>query len=123
MSRKHLVVILITSIALVSCATAPSYRPVVDTQGVDLNRYEQDLSECKNYAAQVDPARRAAGGAIVGAIFGAALAGAIGGRNFAGTGARVGAVEGVGVGAASGVIDQHTVVRNCLAGRGYRVLL
>ena len=123
MGRKHLAGTLAASIALASCATAPSYRPVVDTQGVDLNRYEQDLSDCKSYAAQVDPARRATGGAIVGALFGAALGGAIGGRDFAGTGARIGAVEGVGVGAASGVVDQHTIVRNCLTGRGYRVLL
>ena len=107
---------------LAACATSPGYRPVVDMKGVDGATYEQDLTECKSYAAQLRPGQSAAGGAVIGAAFGALLGAAVGGSNNVGLGARVGAVEGVGVGAGAGVASQFEVVKNCLSGRGYRVL-
>lgn len=117
------VVIFSFVVALVAgCATTPSYRPVVDMQGVDANVYERDLVECKTYATQISPGQSAATGAIVGTAFGALLGAAVGGSNNVGLGARVGAAEGIGLGAASGVASQFDVVKNCLRGRGYRVL-
>ena len=56
------------------------YRPIVDTKGVDLNRYEADLRECQSYATQTaGAAESAATGAAAGALFGAVVA-AAGGR-------------------------------------------
>ena len=104
---------------LSGCAT---YRPIVDTKGVDRNAYEADLKECQEYAKQVDPGNEAATGAMAGAAFGALLGAAIGGRGTAGYGARVGAAQGVGAGVAHGMAGQIQVIRNCMAGRGYRVL-
>ena len=39
-----------------------NYQPIVDTQGVDMGRYNDDLTACQGYAAQVDPASHAAAG-------------------------------------------------------------
>lgn len=119
---SKIIVIAMVGILVTGCATTPSYRPVVDMQGVDANAYERDLGECKAYATQVSPGQSAAAGAVAGAAFGALLGVAVGGRNNVGLGARLGAAEGVGVGAASGVASQFDIVKNCLRGRGYRVL-
>lgn len=106
--------------ALVSgCA---SYVPVVDTKGVDMNVYTADLKECQQYAEQVSAGNQAAAGAGAGALMGALLGAAIGGRGAAGYGARIGAAEGVGMGAAHGAATQVQVVKNCMSGRGYKVL-
>jgi outer membrane lipoprotein SlyB len=109
--------------SLSGCAASPSFRPVVDMRDVHPILYETDLRECKAYAEQIDPVRSAAAGVVVGAVFGAVLGAAIGGRGFAGYGARVGGAEGFGIGAGQGVAGQFVIVKNCLAGRGYRVLL
>lgn len=119
---KRMLVMAMLGFLISGCATTPSYRPVVDMQGVDANAYERDLVECKAYAAQVSPGQSAAAGAVVGTAFGALLGAAIGGRDNVGLGARVGAAQGLGVGAASGVSSQFDILKNCLRGRGYRVL-
>jgi hypothetical protein len=98
------------------------YRPVVDTRGVDMNAYNADLKDCQGFAEQRDAGTAAAGGAAAGAIFGALLGAAIGGRAGAGMGAKIGVVQGVGTGAAYGAGSQVAIVKNCMAGRGYRVL-
>lgn len=108
------------------CATTGSgsnYRPIVDSKGIDFNKYESDLKDCQNYATQTMGAgESAAVGALAGAALGAALA-AAGGRGYdKRASARMGAVAG-GVGAgAQGETDQRNIIRRCLAGRGYRVL-
>lgn len=100
-----------------------NYRPLIDTQGADLSRLERDLSECQAYARQVaGAADQAAAGALIGAALGAVLAAAAGSRYDRGASARVGAVSGIVGGAAQGETDQRSVVRNCMSGRGYRVL-
>jgi outer membrane lipoprotein SlyB len=118
----------ITAVLLVSltagCAnTGANYRPVVDTKGVDLNKYEADLGECQQYANQTAGAgESAAAGAAAGAVFGALLAAAAGGgANRRGT-AGVGAVSGAAGAGAQGENNQRNVIRRCLAGRGYKVL-
>lgn len=109
-------------IFLAACAGA-SYRPLVDSRGVDMNRYEGDLRDCQSYAGQVSgAANQAAIGAIAGALFGAALAAAAGSRYDRGATARVGALSGAVGGGASGETDQRDVIRRCMAGRGYTVL-
>ena len=65
-------------VVLVGCAhTGAGYRPLVDTQGVDMNLYERDLRDCQGYAQQTaNAAQGAVVGAVVGAALGALLAGA-----------------------------------------------
>ncbi len=113
----------ITLVVLASFLTAcTTYRPVIDTQGVDPARYEADLRDCQQYAQQRDPATQAVAGAAIGALLGVALAAAMGSRYSRNTGAAIGAVSGGASGAAHGAESQIQIVRNCMAGRGYRVL-
>ena len=60
----------------------------------------------------------AASGAVVGGLIGAVA----GGSESAQTGAGVGAVSGGARGVSRGEQDEVRVVKNCLRGRGYRVL-
>lgn len=116
--------IVIACVFLTACAGA-TYRPMVDTQGMDMNRYESDLAACQQYAGQVSgAATQAAVGAAIGAGLSALLAGVGGGRNRfdMGATARIGAVGGAVAGAGQGETDQRNIIRRCLAGRGYRVL-
>ena len=102
----------------VGCSSHPD--PIIDTRGVDMTVYAQDLAECKEYAKQIDPAsgmtKGAAAGAVVGAATGAILNGNVG--RSAGAGAVGGATKS-GVKAAN---DKEDVVKNCMRYRGYRVL-
>lgn len=106
-----------------SCYATSGYRPAIDTQGVDVGQLECDLEECQAYAAQVSPARSAVSNAIGGAIFGALIGLAVGDHGWAArAGAQGGAIGGALGGAGGAVVAQTNIVRNCMAGRGYRVL-
>ncbi|WP_297186013.1 glycine zipper family protein [uncultured Porticoccus sp.] len=95
---------------------------IIDTQGVDMSYYRADLDNCQRYAAEVPVAERtatsAAGGAVVGGVVGAI----VGDSGTAKKGAGVGAVTGAIKGVSSGSAERKRVVKNCLRGRGYRVL-
>lgn len=97
--------------------------PIVDMQGVDRNRYEVDLADCRGYADEVPVGKHVATGAAGGAAVGAAV-GAVSGANKTGIGksAGVGAVYGGSVAGVSAVGEHRHVLRECLRGRGYRVL-
>jgi outer membrane lipoprotein SlyB len=116
----------VSIIALLSgCAatTGANYRPIIDSKGIDFNRYEADLSECQAYATQTaNAAQSAAAGAIAGAVLGAALAAAAGSRYDRSSTARVGALSGAVGAGAEGERNQRTIINRCLAGRGYKVL-
>lgn len=109
---------------LAGCATTgngANFRPIVDNKGVDLNRYEADLQECQSYAkATPNAGKSAAGGAATGGAFGFVLALIGGGKKLASAGA--GAVVGGAVGASAGETNQRDIIKNCLKGRGYKVL-
>ena len=109
-------------IFLTACAGA-SYRPMIDTVGVDMNRYEGDLAQCQAYADRVSGA---ATQALVGAGIGAALSlglAIIGGGGYSQSrSAAAGALLGGTAGGFQGNQSQADVVKNCLAGRGYRIL-
>ena len=110
-------------VALITACAGASYRPMIDSRNVDMNRFEADLRDCQQYAAQVAGAgTNAAIGAGIGALFGAVLAAAAGSRYDRGATARVGAVTGAASGGAQGETDQRDVIRRCIAGRGYSVL-
>src|SRR5512132_2113151 len=111
------------AIVLALGAAACSSDPIVDMKGVDKERYSQDFAECRQYADQVDVARSAGGGALLGAAGGAAV-GAITGspeRAPRSAGAPAG-TSGLFAGGASGANKEQGVVRNRLRGRGYHVL-
>ena len=117
-----LIVIFMVVVFLAACAGA-SYRPMIDSRNVDMNRFEIDLRECQQYAQQVTGAgTQAATGALIGAAFGAVLAAAAGIRYDRGATARVGAVTGAATGGAQGESNQRDVIRRCISGRGYSVL-
>ena len=105
---------------LCGCAGA-SYRPIVDRQGVDPQRYEFYLHECQQYALQTgDAASNAIVGAAAGAVIGSILGGVVGGDRS--TAARMGMVEGGVIGGVNGETSQRNIIRRCMAGRGYQVL-
>lgn len=110
---------------LAGCAatSGANYRPIIDAQGVDFNRYEHDLRECQSYATQTAGAgESAAAGALAGALLGGVLAAAAGKNYSRSSTARVGAVTGAVGAGAEGETNQRNIIRRCLAGRGYRVL-
>jgi hypothetical protein len=99
------------------CASHPG--PIIDTKGVNMARYEIDLRECSEYAEEISVAEGTAKGAAAGAVVGAA-AGAISGD--ADRGAGYGAIGGGTRSALYNQREKERVVKNCLRGRGYRVL-
>ena len=111
----------VLALGLVACQSGrgPLYSgPIIDPQGVDMGRYQADMTECEAIADQVPVGERAVAGAAVGGVVG----GIMGNRRTAVRSAGVGAVGGGVQGAASGMRERDQVVHNCLRGRGYRVL-
>ena len=126
-SLARCVVLLCSTSLIVGCAnmgpTGAAYRPLVDTQGVDMNKFEHDLQDCQGFAQQTASAGQSAvAGAVAGAALGAILAAAAGGGYSRTSTARVGAVSGAVGAGAEAENSQRNVIRRCLGGRGYRVL-
>lgn len=96
--------------------------PIVDMQGVNIAQYNADLAECQNYADQVESERQVARGTVGGAVVGGAVGAVVGNGNVAQRTAGAGAVLGATRGARNAVYERDRVIRNCLIGRGYRVL-
>jgi uncharacterized protein YcfJ len=118
-------IVLILSVTLIGCQSGrgPAYSgPIIDPQGVDMARYQNDLNECEAIADQVPVADRAVAGAATGAVIGGVFGAVVGNSRTAARGAGVGAVGGGVKGASSGITERDRVVHNCLSGRGYRVL-
>jgi predicted MFS family arabinose efflux permease len=103
---------------LAACSSAPG--PIVDTKGVNMARYHEDLADCEGYADQVRIEVGAAKGAAAGGAVGAAT-GAILGESVAEYGG-VGAVAGAAKSAVRGDREKSQVVKRCMRGRGYKVL-
>jgi hypothetical protein len=111
--------------SLLSCASPESFfgkDPIIDMTGVDPQDYQTDLAECRAYADQVQTGRQVVTGAATGAVVGGAV-GAIGGNSStAARTAGIGGVMGTVNGTSSAISERRVVLRNCLLGRGYRVL-
>ncbi len=103
---------------LAACSSAPG--PIVDTKGVNMTRYHEDLDDCEAYADQVRIEQGVAKGAAAGGAVGAA-AGAILGESV-GEWAGVGAVAGGAKSGIRGDQEKSQVVKRCMRGRGYKVL-
>ncbi len=112
---------LITILLSVIAACTTTSEIIIDEKGVDMSRYEKNLAECKAYSEQVAVGKKAAKGAASGAVIGGAV-GSVSSHRDTGEGAAVGAVTGVAKGLNEGERDKMRVVKNCLRGRGYRVL-
>lgn len=119
MSLKNTSLLLLT-LGLVGCAY--NRPPIVDMAGVDVAAWQRDLQECEAYADQVQVAAQAGSGAAAGAVVGAAVGAVFGNSTTAARGAGAGAVSGAAGGTSRGFAERRQVVRNCLLGRGYRVL-
>lgn len=96
--------------------------PIVDTRGLNLAQYNQDLMECQLIAEQVDVTEDAVVGAVVGGAVGGAVGAAVGNSDTAQRGAGAGAILGGVRETGRGLREKERVVRRCLLGRGYRVL-
>lgn len=95
----------------------------MDTKGVDMSGYYEDLQECKAFAEKKGVAGEAVSGALANAAVSAAIGVAVGNNSdWAGAGAKWGAIEGAANGAWAGYEGKRSLVRNCLLGRGYKVL-
>tara|TARA_B110000503_G_C7122486_1_gene403130 strand:- start:484 stop:882 length:399 start_codon:yes stop_codon:yes gene_type:complete len=95
---------------------------IIDNQGVDMQQYYRDTEACSSFATQVPVAEKATTSAVGGALVGGVLGAIVGDSSTAAKGAGVGAVTGGIKGTSSGNRERDRVVKNCLRGRGYRVL-
>jgi outer membrane lipoprotein SlyB len=109
---KFAAVLLITG-----CAAHPD--PIIDTKGVNMALYEQDLEECAAYSEQIHTEEGVIKGAAAGAAIGTAT-GAISGHPAEGAG--YGAIAGGTESARLNEREKQQVVKNCLRYRGYKVL-
>jgi len=125
MSNQNKLMSLLVFATLAGCSnTGSNFSPIIDKQGIDEVRYQQDLTECQNLSTEAqgaakDGAKKAAGGAAIGALIG--LVGGGNGTNIA-QAAGVGGVIGGASGLYSGNAEKETIIKRCLAGRGYKVL-
>ena len=120
-----LVAALLFATMITGCAnTGANYRPLVDLQGRSEAQYQTDMRQCQEYASKVMGAgESAAVGAVAGAAIGAVIAGLFGGgRQSRNDSSMYGALVGAGSGGVSAEEEQRTIIRRCLAGRGYNVL-
>jgi outer membrane lipoprotein SlyB len=118
---RNLIVVFLASLSLLGCRTTDD-RPIVDMQGVSIAQYNADLAECRAYADEVEAGRQVVRGAVGGAVVGGAVGAAVGNSDTAQRTAGAGAVVGAARGAQGTIQERERVVRNCLRGRGYRVL-
>lgn len=104
------------------CASQAGRDVIIDRQGVDRAQYERDLAECTSYAEEVRAGEKVAANAAGTAAVGAAVGAVTGGSDSAKRGAGVGGIVGGARGGRDAWREQQRVVKNCLSGRGYRVL-
>jgi len=107
----------IITLLIAGCASHPD--PIIDMKGVNEAAMQVDWAECEGYSEQVLVAKGASKGAAGGAAAGAA-AGAISGD--AAEGAGYGAIWGATRSSIEGDKEKQRVFKNCMRGRGYRVL-
>ena len=118
-ATKRFLLPALAAVLAAGCAAHPD--PIIDTKGVDPERLAEDWDECEAYTDEVLIAQGVGKGAAVGAAVGAAT-GAVSSRRDVGEAAGVGAIYG---GTRSGLDadrEKQKVFKNCMRGRGYRVL-
>ncbi len=116
---------LFVSVLMTACGTVEEITgnsPIIDTRGVDMRLYDDDLTDCQEYAEEVQIAAKTASSAATGAVVGGVFGAVVGNSETAKQGAGAGAVTGTLSGVSAGVSERKQVIRNCLNGRGYLVL-
>ena len=109
-------------IGLASLSACTSNRIIIDKKGVDMSRYGDDLRDCESYAAEVPVGQEVAKGAARGGIIWGAIGAIFGDSRSATRSAGAGAVTGGAAGGARAEHEKQQVVKQCLRGRGYKVL-
>ena len=115
------VVLTVAAVGLLAACTTTD-EIIIDRKGVDPAKYEQDLAECRAYSTEVKTGEKAARGAASGAVVGGMVGAVVGNSRDAERGAGVGAITGGARGVSEGTRQEVQVVKQCLRGRGYRVL-
>jgi hypothetical protein len=111
--------VIMTVAVLAGCAAHPD--PIIDTKGVNPDRLAKDWDECEAFTHEIDISTGVAKGASLGGAIGAAT-GAASNRREVDEAAGIGAIYG---GTRSGLEadrEKQKVFKNCMRGRGYRVL-
>jgi hypothetical protein len=122
--QNHLTALLCT-VVITACSSIEDSignSPIIDSQGVNIDYYEADLTQCEAYADQVAIAQKAGAGAVSGAVVGGVIGAIVGNSDTAKKGAGIGAVGGGARGVGEGIRERERVIKRCLSGRGYRVL-
>ena len=114
---KAILTLSTTFLLFTACVSHPE--PIIDTKGVNMAAYQQDLQDCTKYGEQVKISKGVTKGAAAGGAVGGAT-GAVWGD--AGKGAAAGAIGGAARSAQMGEREKSGVVKRCLSGRGYKVL-
>lgn len=127
MRTGYLIILYTLLLCLAGCATKSANWPrhervIVDTQGVDMAQYRADLEQCSQYSDQVQTGKKVARGTLGGAAVGGLIGAAVGDSSTAQKGAGAGSVTGGAGGLVDSYREKNQVVKNCLRGRGYRVL-
>jgi outer membrane lipoprotein SlyB len=129
MKNNNILILGLTLVVVIASGCANGYRGyggpkeiIIDTKGVDLNAYYDDLGDCEQYARNVDVGAETTEGAVAGAVLGGVLGAVLGNSDNAQRSAGAGAVVGGVKGNRSARHEQERIVRRCLSGRGYRVL-
>ena len=112
---------LLTTVGGCTSSSLPG-RPIVDMKGVNAAAYKADLTECNEYAKEVEAGKQVAIGAAAGAVVGGLLGASIGNAERSKRSAGAGATYGGARGGMRALNESNRVVRNCLRIRGYVVL-
>ena len=95
---------------------------IIDTRCVDMDVYRKDLLDCSSFSKNIDVTERTieegALSGVTGAAVGAILGGKEGAKKIGGSAGILGAVEGN----IEARYEQSKIIKNCLRGRGYKVL-
>ena len=110
---------LILVAAIAGCAAHPD--PIIDTKGVDPEMLAEDWDECEAYTEEIVIAKGVGKGAALGAGVGAAT-GAASNRREVDEAAGLGAIYGATRSGLDADRQKQQVFKNCMRGRGYRVL-
>jgi len=111
----------LTSGLVLMAACSSNQNIIIDTEGVDMSQYTEDLAYCEQFKGQVEG--EVGKETAIGAAVGGATGGIWGGHGEdaargAGAGAVVGAVNGI----RGKKKEEQQVVKNCLRTKGYKVL-
>ena len=109
----------LVALFVAGCAANPE--PIIDTKGVDPELLAEDMAECEAYTEQISVAEGAGKGAALGGAVGAAT-GAVSNRRDVDEGAGLGAIYGATRSGLDADREKQRVWKNCMRGRGYRVL-